>query len=380
MYDSPTRLSLRSDVTPGELYHSWLCIGVCSCVPWYGQCVVAGNRVMTDREIHLPVAAQSSVDEIVDIAKRAESHGYERAWMPETWGRNVATTLTVIAERTEEIEIGTSIANVYSRSPALLGQTAATLQEVSDGRFRLGIGPSGPAVIEGWHGESFDRPLRRTREAVEIVESVLAGEDVEYDGDVFSLSGFRLRCDPPQPAPPVDVAAMGPKAVELAGRFSDGWHATTFTPSGLRDRLADLRRGAELGDRDPDDVRVTLSLPCCVLDDAERARRTTAQHLAFYVGGMGTYYRDSLARQGHEELANEIAATWASGDRDRACELVEEELLDDLGAAGTAERARERLRAFESIDGLDAVAVSFPRGVESDAIARTVDALAPETT
>ncbi|MEF8781430.1 MAG: TIGR04024 family LLM class F420-dependent oxidoreductase, partial [Haloferacaceae archaeon] len=198
------------------------------------------------RDVSLPVAAQPSLDAIVSMAQRAEGAGYDRVWLPETWGRDAVTTLALAAERTDRIGLGTSITNVYSRSPALVGQTAATLQEASDGRFRVGLGPSGPEVIQRWHGESFDRPLRRTREYVEIVRAVCAGEEVDYDGDVFDLSGFRLRCDPPEPAPPIDAAGLGPKSVELAGRFADGWHALLLTPDGLRDRLSDLRRGAEL--------------------------------------------------------------------------------------------------------------------------------------
>ncbi len=333
---------------------------------------------MTDREIHLPVAAQGSIDDFAAITQDAEAGGYVRAWMPETWGRDGVTTLTTLAERTSDIELGTSIANVFSRSPALLGQTAATLQEVSDGRFRLGIGPSGPAVIEGWHGESFERPLRRTREYVEIVERVVAGEGLEYDGDIYSLSGFRLRFEPPETPPPIDVAGMGPKSVELAGRFADGWHATTFTPDGLRERLDDLRRGAELGDRSPDDVRVSLSVPCCVLEDGDRARRLAAQHLAFYVGAMGTYYRKSLARQGYESEANDIAAQWASGEQESAVALIEDELLDELAIAGTPEQAREQLERFTGVEGLDAVALAFPRGASLSDIDATVEAMSPD--
>ena len=332
---------------------------------------------MTDRTVHLPVAAQPSVETLVDLSRRAEALGYERAWLPETWGRDGVTTLTSIAHGTEEIGIGPSIFNVYSRSPTLMGQTAATLQEISDGRLRMGIGPSGPAVIEGWHGVDFDRPLRRTREYVDILRRVLAGEELNYDGDIFNLAGFRLRSEPPEPSPPVDVAAMGPKAVELSGRFADGWHATVFTPDGMRDRLEDLRHGADLGDRDPDDVRVTLSLTCCALEDGERARELGAQHSSFYIGGMGTYYRDSLARQGREEVAHEVASAWASGDRERANELVDEELLDDVAAVGTPEEARERFRKFANIDGVDAIAVGFPRGASVDETRETLEALAP---
>jgi coenzyme F420-dependent oxidoreductase len=330
-----------------------------------------------DRTVHLPVAAQPSVETLVDLARRAEDRGYERVWLPETWGRDAVTTLTSIAHGTETIGIGPSVLNVYSRSPALVAQTAATLQEVADGRLRVAVGPSGPAVIEGWHGVDFDRPLRRTREYIDVYRKVLAGETLDYDGDIFGLNGFRLRCEPPDPVPPIDAAGMGPKAVELCGRFADGWHAIVFTPDGLRDRLDDLRRGAELGDRDPDDVRVTLSLTCCALDDRERARRLGAEHCAFYVGGMGTYYRDSLVRQGHEETAHEVTAAWANGDRDRARSLVDDELLDELAAVGTPDEVRDRVRTFENIDGVDAVAVSFPRGATVDEARQTLDALAP---
>ncbi|MFP9193493.1 TIGR04024 family LLM class F420-dependent oxidoreductase [Natronosalvus vescus] len=332
---------------------------------------------MTAKTLHLPVAAQPSVESIVDIAKRGEQRGYERAWLPETWGRDAVTVLTRIASETDEIGIGPSIANVYSRSPALLGQTAATLQEVSDGRMRLGIGPSGPAVIEGWHGVDFDRPLRRTREYVDIVRAVTSGETLYYDGDIFSLAGFRLRCDPPETPIPIDVAGMGPKSVELAGRFGDGWHAIVFTPEGMKNRLEDLRRGIELGERDPNDVRVTLSVTACALEDGDRARELARQHLAFYVAAMGTYYRESLARQGYEEEANEIAAAWSSGEQERACSLIPDELLDDLGAAGTPERARAELEKFEAIDGVDSIAVGFPRGATTAEIESTIDALAP---
>ena len=330
-----------------------------------------------DTELSLPVAAQPSLDAVVSLAVEAEDAGYERVWLPETWGRDAITVLSLAAERTETVELGTSILNVYSRSPALLGQTAATLQEASDGRFRLGIGPSGPAVIENWHGQPFRSPLRQTRETVEIVKQVLTGEPVDYDGDYFELSGFRLRCAPPDPAPPVDAAGMGPKAVELAGRFADGWHALNFTPDGMRERLDDLRRGAALGDREPDDIRVTLSLPCCALDDEERARNLARQHLAFYIGGMGTFYRDALARQGHAETAEQVYDAWQAGERGKALAALDP-LLDDLSAAGSPDHVRERLAAFGNIDGVDAVSVSFPRGAETDEIEETMAALSPD--
>lgn len=332
---------------------------------------------MSHRDLFLPVAAQPTVETLVEMAQHGEELGYDRVWLPETWGRDAVTVLASIAHGTGDVGIGTSILPVYSRSPALIGQSAATLQEVSNGRFRLGLGPSGPIVIENWHGVDYGNPLRRTRETIEIVKQVFTGEPVDYDGDYFDLSGFRLRSDPPDPVPPVDAAGMGPKAVELAGRFADGWHALMLTRAGLRERLDDLRRGAELADRDPDEIRVTVSLTCAALDDRERARESVRQHIAFYVGGMGTFYRDSLARVGHEETAHEVYDAWQAGERERAMGAIDDELLDDLAVAGTPNEASDRLEAFAAIDGVDAASISFPRDASRDEIRRTAEALAP---
>ena len=331
----------------------------------------------TARDVFLPVGAQPSIDALCEQAERAEKLGYDRVWLPETWGRDAVTVLTSIAHRTSEIGIGTSILPIYSRSPALIGQTAATLQELSGGRFRLGLGPSGPIVIENWHGVEYGNPLRRTRETVEIVKAVLSGEEVDYDGEYFDLSGFRLRCDSPEIPPKVDAAGMGPKSVELAGRFADGWHALMLTREGIRDRLSDLRRGAELADRDPADLTVTLSLTCAALEDEERARESVRQHLAFYVGGMGTFYRDNLARIGHEEVANEIYDSWQAGEREAAMAAIGDDLLDSIAVAGTPEDARERFESFADIDGVDGVSVSFPRDATLEEIEATTAALAP---
>ena len=333
---------------------------------------------MVERDLFLPVAAQPSLEWLVEWGVDAERLGYDFVWMPETWGRDAVTILATMATETDDIGLGTSILNVYSRSPALLGQTAATLQEATDGRFRLGVGPSGPILVEGWHGVEYGNPLRRTREAIEIIRAVLTGEELTYDGELFDLAGFRLRQGPPETPPPVDAAGLRSKSVELAGRFGDGWHALMANPEGLRERMADFRRGAELGGRDPDEQRVTVSLTCCALDDRERARELVAGHLVFYVGAMGTFYREALAEQGFEEEAYEIAQHVGSGDNEAAMEAVTDELLDSFSIAGTPEECRNRLETFERIDGVDAVSISFPRAAERDEIERTIDTLAPQ--
>lgn len=331
----------------------------------------------TDIDVTLPVAAQPSVEAIVDQAQMAEQLGYNNAWLPETWGREAASVLTTLAIQTNRIGIGSSIVNVYARSPALIGQMAATIQEISDGRYRVGLGPSGPVLIENWHGIPFEQPLRRTREYIEIVSQATSGEQLEYDGSLFDLSGFHLRFDPPENRPPVDVAAMGPKTVELAGRFADGWHGLLLTRSGIEDRIEDLERGATLGNRDVSDVRTMVSVPCCALADGERARHLVRQHIAFYIGGMGTYYRDSLVKQGYDPLAHEIYDAWNNGEREDAVSLITDELIDELAAAGTPEETRSMFQRFAEIDGLDAVSVRFPRGATLEEIEDTMRNVAP---
>lgn len=332
---------------------------------------------MTGRDLFLPVAAQPAIEDVVSLAERADGAGYDRVWLPETWGRDAVTVLASVAHTTDRVGIGTSITNVYSRSPALIGQTAATLEEVSGGRFRLGVGPSGPILVEGWHGVEYGNPLRRTREAIEVIRQVLAGETVAYDGEYFQLAGFRLRHDPPDP-PPVDAAGIGPTAVELAGRFGDGWHALVLTREGLADRMEDFRRGTKLGERDRSDQRVTVMLTCCALDDRERARYLARELIAFYLGAMGTFYREALARQGYEETATAVATHWANGEREAAIDTIGDDLLDALAVAGHPGECRERLAGFTDIDGVDAVSVGFPRVAERDELVQTVEALAPE--
>ncbi|MCH7661520.1 MAG: LLM class flavin-dependent oxidoreductase, partial [Euryarchaeota archaeon] len=179
------------------------------------------------------------------------------------------------------------------------------------------------------------------------------------------------------PSAPVQVWTFAPDVAFLAGRFGDGWHAVVFTPDGIRERLDDLRRGADLGDRDPSEIRTTLSLTCCALDDREHARELARQHTAFYIGGMGAYYRDSLARQGYEPEANAIASAWANGDREAALGEISDDLLDRLCAAGTPDEARESIERFEAVEGLDAIAVGFPREANEAEIEATIEALAP---
>lgn len=330
-----------------------------------------------DRDLFLPISAQPSVEDQIRYAERADELGYDRVWLAETWGRDAISTLATIAARTDDIGIGTSIASVYSRSPALLGQTAATLDEVSDGRFRLGLGQSAPPFNEMWHGIDHEQPFRRLREAIEIVKQVLSGAVVDYDGSIFDLSGFRLRFDPPSPPPRVDAAALGPKAMELAGRFADGVHTTMVTRDGLGESLNHFERGIELGGRTREDLRVTVGVPCCVLDDGERARDRVRHHLAFYVGAMARAYHDHLARQGYGDVADDVVRLWMQGQKDEAEAAIPDQLVDELAIGGTQPEARTALDEWDSLDTVDSVVPVLPVHTPLEENIATIEALAP---
>jgi coenzyme F420-dependent oxidoreductase len=331
---------------------------------------------MNEIDLLISVGDHPSLDSVAEQAVRAESMGFDRVSLGETTGWNAVTTLTLVGERTDSIGISNDVFSPYSRSPALLGQTATALHEATDGRYRLGLGPSSPALVENWHGASFDWPLRRLRETIDIIKTVLTGERVAYEGEIFDLDGLSLDCAPPEPAPPIDVAVLGPKTTELTGRFADGWVPQLFTPDGLRDRLEDLERGAELGGRSVEEVRVSPILRCCAMDDGERARERARQSIAFLIGAYGPYYRQSVAAQGYEETTDAIRAAWESGERDQMTERLPDALLDDLTAAGTPETVREKVTSFGNIDGVDAVRIGFVGGGVDDH-RRTMDALEP---
>ena len=329
------------------------------------------------RDVVLPVSQYDDLDGLYALAEHAEELGYGFLTTGETSGRNVPMILGVLARETDSIGITNDVISPYSRSPALIGQTAVTMQELSGGRFRLRIGASSPALAEDWHGLSFDRPLRRIREAVEIVRRVQTGDPVKYDGEIYTPDGLSLICPAPETPAPVDVAALGPKSTELAGRFADGWVPQLIPYDGLLDRIEDLRRGAELGDRTLEDIRVSYTIRCCALEDGETAREYARSQVAFMIALYGPFYRKAIAEAGWEDVTETVRETWLDGDKSAAIEAIPDELLDDVVAAGTPEQARERIERFEAIDEVDAVQIGFFKGMDDGDRRRTLEALAP---
>ncbi|MFB6170905.1 MAG: LLM class flavin-dependent oxidoreductase [Haloarculaceae archaeon] len=324
---------------------------------------------MTDLLLPLPATADVDVAAQVDLARNAERAGYDAVLVPETWGREAFVRLGYLAGATDDLRLGTGIVPVHSRSPALLAQAAATLAELTDGRALLGLGLSSPQVIEAWHGVAFEPALRRQRETLEIVRLALSGEVVDYDGDLFDLSGFRLRFDPPAPVP-LYVAAQGPTNAELVGGFADGWLPNRIPRSALPDVRERVDRGAAERDRDPDAVATVPYVTTCVLDDGERARERCRGALAFYVGAMGDYHFRAVADHGYREAATAIRERWQTGERDAARAAVTDDLLAEVAICGTPDDAARDLAAYRDV--ADAVVTLPPTTASVAEVSETV--------
>jgi len=320
-----------------------------------------------------------TVDSAAEQAQRAESHGFETVSMGETTGWNVVPALAVLAERTDDIAIADDVLSPYARAPAVYGQTALTMHDISDGRFRLGLGTSSPALAERWHSNSFDQPLRRLRETIDVIRAVYEGGSVTYEGDIFEMGGLDYSRQVPDDPPPVDVASLGPKATELTGRFADGWVPQLFTTGALADRMDDLRHGAELGDRSVEDVRVSPIVRTCIDEDPDRARMLARQMVAFLIGAYGPFYGQSVAEQGYAEEVAEIRDAWEDRDTAAMADALHDEMLESLAAVGTPETVRQRIEEYTSVDGVDAVRVGFVSGMSQADKERTLAALEPLT-
>lgn len=318
----------------------------------------------------LPEYAEMSGSELTDFGRRAVDAGFESVWCGETWGYNPFSVLARLAEHVD-VHLGTSIANVYARSPAALASQTLTLHEATDGKFVLGIGSSTPAVVESFHGEPFERPLRRIRETIEIVDLALSGERMDYDGTVFDLGGFTLNH-----AGDVDVpvlnGALGTTNIALTIEYGDGLLPHMFPLTGLEDAIAEAEERAG----EPSDLHVAPSLPTAVSEDPEEARRILSKHVAYYVGST-SFYNDVVAENGFPEEAEAIGAAWGDRDHEAAAEAVSDDLLDALGIVGTPERARRRVE--ELLDGpVDTALVSFPMDATEEMFDATLEALPPE--
>jgi F420-dependent oxidoreductase-like protein len=296
----------------------------------------------------------------VEFAAAAERIGVDSLWLPEVWGYDALTGLAYLAAKTSMIKLGTFVVQLGSRSPALLATSALSLQELSDGRFLLGVGTSGPRVMEGWHGVRFRKPVETTRETIEIVRIVSRGDRLEHDGEIYPLplpdsNGAALR---PQVRPrhvPVYVAAMGPRNLRLTGEMADGWLGNAFIPEAADVFLGPLREGAERGGRALADLDLVAPVAVEFHDDeasADAAARRHADGYAFTIGAMGVggrnFYNDAFTRLGYGEEVGIVADLWRNGKREEAKQAVPIDLGRLTNLVGTPDNIAGRVAKYRS--------------------------------
>jgi F420-dependent oxidoreductase-like protein len=317
-----------------------------------------------------------SAEEQVDLARQADREGLDSVWVSEAWGQDVVSVLGHLSAVTERVGLGSGLLQIPARSPAMTAMTAATLDVLSGGRFRLGLGVSGPQVSEGWHGVRFARPLARTREYVAIVRTALAREGpLEYHGEEFQLPlegselgrPLKLLAKPIQERIPIYLGAIGPKAVEQAARIADGWLPFMFSPERAYDLLEPFR-GA--------DVDISPVVMVCVDDDRERARDLARPWLALYMGAMGAkeknFYVDTADRFGHGDSARRVQELFQAGDREGAAAALSDELIEGSAICCRPGEIDERLAEYERAGATTLLAMPFgdrPKIVEALAAA-----------
>lgn len=295
--------------------------------------------------------------ENLELAREADRLGYAVAWAAEAYGSDAATVLTWVAAQTERIDVGSAVFQIPGRTPANTAMTAATLDALSGGRFRLGLGVSGPQVSEGWHGVRFAKPLARTREYISIVNKALARERLSYDGEFFTLplpdgpgKALTLTVHPVREHIPTYLAAIGPKNLELAGELFDGWLAIFFSPEYAAEQLASISAGRAKVGKTLDGFDIVPTVPVSIGDDLEACAAPLRAYAALYVGGMGSreknFYNALAARMGYEEAAAEVQNKYLAKDVAGAMAAVPFEFIDRTSLIGPRERIAERLHAY----------------------------------
>lgn len=295
-------------------------------------------------------------DDLVAYTMAADKMGVDQAWSAEAWGMDAIVPLAYLAAKTEKIHLGTGILQISSRVPSMIAMTAQSLDTVSNGRFILGLGVSGPQVVEGLHGAAFAKPLSRLRECVEILRMGLRGEKLAYEGEHYVLprpggEGKAIRLSqPPRPDLPIYLATLGPKSLQMTGELADGWLGTCFLPEHRKVFFDDLQKGADKAGRSLKDIDIQTGGYFEIGEDVERLVNERKPAMAFTLGAMGSpktnFYNDAYCRAGFEDAAKEVQGLWISGKRDEAISRVPDELVMMANLIGTEDMVKQRLQAF----------------------------------
>ncbi len=316
----------------------------------------------------------------LNYVRDAERLGADSVWVPEAWMYDALTPLGYLAAITDTIRLATGAVQLGARSPALLAMSALAMQEMSEGRFILGVGTSGPQVMEGWHGVRFDRPINRTRETIDIIRTIASGERLNYEGTSYTLplpesQGRALRSPVAGADIPIYIASMGPANLRLTGAVSNGWIGTAFMPESAEVFLDPMREGAEAAGRSVDEIELTVAAGLDFTDDIETAGRRHAAGYAFTIGAMGStstnFYNQVFGRQGFADEIAEVQRLWQAGDRDAAGAAVPLEIGLHTNLVGDDTAITERLRRYRAC-GIDTLRV----GIDGDDIGGRLDDLA----
>lgn len=342
-------------------------------------------------DMKVAVGAAAIGDDAVDFVLEAERMGVHSAWTAETWGYDGVTPLAFLAARTASIRLGTGIVQLGARTPANLAMTAMSMQALSGGRFLLGIGVSGPQVMEGWHGVPFVAPLRRTRETIEIIRLITSGERLTYEGRVHRLplpdsAGRALRSSAPAVHVPIYVASLGPANLRLTGELADGWLGTSFIPEAAATFTDEIRAGAEGAGRTIDDIDLAVPVSVEFTDDVDAAAKRHARGYAFTFGAMGSadrnFYNDAFEREGYGDDVRAVQRLWLDGKREEAAERVPVELGRKTNLLGTDAMVRERLAVYRAagVTTLRVRPAGHDLSARLDTLARLIDLVSESNT
>jgi len=295
-------------------------------------------------------------DEQVEYVVEAERLGVDAVWSAEAWGQDAVSPLAFLAAKTERIRLGTGIMQISARVPAMTAMTALTMATISNDRFILGLGASGPQVVEGLHGRSFKAPLTRMKETVEIIRLAFAGEKIAYDGQYHKLplpggEGKALRLSQPgNDHIPIYLATLGPASLEYTGAAADGWLGTSFTPEHADAHLAHIRRGAESAGRSMADLDIQVGGTVAFGDDLDALVEPLRMGMAFTLGAMGSpktnFYNEAYRRGGWDEVAAEVQQLWVSGRREDAAAREPAEMIIQANMLGDEATVKARIEAY----------------------------------
>ncbi len=319
------------------------------------------------------------------LARVADELGYSVVWVAEAYGSDAPSVLSWIAAQTQQIDIGSAVFQIPGRTPANTAMTAATLDTLSGGRFRLGLGVSGPQVSEGWHGVRFAKPLKRTREYTEIVRKALRREKLQYEGEFFTLplpdgpgKALTLTVHPVREYIPMYLAAIGPKNLELAGELFDGWLAIFYSPDFAGEQVAGIAAGREKVGKTMAGFDVVPTVPVVIGDDLEACAAPLRAYASLYIGGMGSreqnFYNQLAVRMGYEQAAEQVQELYLARDYAGAGNAVPMDFIDNTSLIGPRDRIRDRLQAYADA-GVTTLTVATYAGSLEERVA-TVRAMA----